>query len=47
MMLPNNTIQLFLSCIITFTSVLDVNGNADDDDDEKYVLKERKVVQSS
>jgi len=35
MMLPKNAIQLFLSCIITFTSVIDVNGNADVDDDEK------------
>lgn len=47
MMLPKNAIQLFLSCIITFTSVIDVNGNADVDDDEKYVLKEHRIVQSS
>eukprot|EP00560_Eucampia_antarctica_P007337 CAMPEP_0197827770 /NCGR_PEP_ID=MMETSP1437-20131217/4485_1 /TAXON_ID=49252 ORGANISM="Eucampia antarctica, Strain CCMP1452" /NCGR_SAMPLE_ID=MMETSP1437 /ASSEMBLY_ACC=CAM_ASM_001096 /LENGTH=710 /DNA_ID=CAMNT_0043428753 /DNA_START=263 /DNA_END=2395 /DNA_ORIENTATION=+ len=34
-MLPKNAIQLFLSCIITFTSVIGVRGNVDDEDDEK------------
>jgi len=44
-MLPKNAIQLFLSCIITFTSVLDVNGNADDDDDEKSFTAQATFIE--